>query len=237
MFSNSPELFITAAHECPYLSGRKAMNLLVDPGYDMDVATYGRLLDEGFRRSGADVYRPCCYRCQSCVSTRIPVEQFSPSRSQRRTWKRNQDLQVCINESGYRAIYTPLYLNYINSRHLGGGMDEDSPDTFANFIVTDWCDTPLLEFWHDDQLLAVAATDRLPQGLSAVYTFFDPSEGSKRGLGTFAIIWQIHWAAQLGLPYVYPGYWIAESPKMNYKTRFQPIEGLVDNHWVLLPRS
>ncbi|PID49852.1 MAG: arginyltransferase [Proteobacteria bacterium] len=237
MFSDSPELFITAAHECPYLSDRKAVNLLVDPAYPMDVATYGRLLNKGFRRSGTDVYRPCCYRCHACISTRIPVKRFQPSRSQRRTWKRNQDLQVVVNHQGYKKIYTPLYLNYIRSRHAGGGMDEDSPASFANFILTAWCDTVLLEFWEGAHLLGVAVTDRMAQGLSSVYTFFDPDRGSLRGIGTFALMWQIHWAQQLGLFYVYPGYWIAESPKMNYKARFQPIEGLIDNDWVLLPSS
>ncbi|MEZ5480124.1 MAG: hypothetical protein R3E95_22375 [Thiolinea sp.] len=95
----------------------------------------------------------------------------------------------------------------------------------------------MLEFRHEDRLLAVAATDWLQQGLSAVYTFFDPEEGSERGLGTYALLWQIHWAESLGLDYVYPGYWIAESPKMNYKARFRPIEGYIDNEWSILPSA
>ncbi len=234
MLSDTLELYITAAHECPYLSERRATNLLVDPSFCMDNKTYGNLLNKGFRRSGSDVYRPCCYRCQSCISTRIPVAQFHPSRSQRRTWKQNQDLVVRVNQDGYKDAYTELYLRYINSRHAGGGMDEDTPSAFASFILTRWCKTVLLEFWKDDQLMAVAATDWMKQGLSSVYTFFDPDEGSVRGLGTYALLWQIYWAAELGLPYVYPGYWIAESPKMSYKTRFQPMEGFIENRWVPL---
>lgn len=235
MFSDSLELYITAAHECPYLSGRKATNLLVDPGYTMDQPTYSRLIDKGFRRSGNDVYRPCCYRCQSCVSTQIPVDDFKFKRSQKRNWKNNNDLTVRINTAGFKAEYSELYLRYIRSRHAGGGMDDDSPASFARFILTNWCDTTLLEFWYNDVLLAVAATDVLSQGLSSVYTFFDPDEGAARGLGTYALLWQIHWAKQQNLPYVYPGYWIAESPKMNYKTRFSPIKGFIDDQWVDLP--
>ena len=237
MLSEPLELYITAAHECPYLSERKATNLLVDPAYRMDGKTYSRLLDKGFRRSGSDVYRPCCYRCQSCVSTRIPVRAFQPTRSQRRNWKRNEDLQVRVNQDGYRPEYSELYLRYIHSRHAGGGMDEDTPGSFAKFILTHWCHTALIEFWKDDALLAVAATDVMQPGLSSVYTFYDPEEGAARGLGTFALLWQIHWAQQLGLGYVYPGYWIKESPKMNYKVRFQPIEGFVDNKWTVLDKQ
>nr|CAA6814886.1 MAG: Arginine-tRNA-protein transferase (EC [uncultured Thiotrichaceae bacterium] len=235
MLSDSLELYITAAHDCPYLSDRKATNLLVDPGYDMNLATYSRLIDKGFRRSGSDVYRPCCYRCQSCVSTRIPVKDFRFKRSQKRNWNNNSDLAVRVNTAGYKPEYSDLYLRYIRSRHAGGGMDDDSPASFANFILTSWCETALLEFWQGDVLLAVAATDKVKQGLSSVYTFFDPDEGAARGLGTYALLWQIHWAREQKLPYVYPGYWIAESPKMNYKTRFSPIKGFIDDQWVDLP--
>jgi arginine-tRNA-protein transferase len=237
MLSNALELYITAAHECPYLEERKATNLLVDPAFAMDTRTYSHLLNKGFRRSGSDVYRPCCYRCQACVSTRIPVESFKPSRSQKRTRNLTQDLSVRVNQDGYREEYTDLYLRYVRSRHAGGGMDDDTPSTFANFILTDWCQTVLIEFWKDERLMAVASTDWLKQGLSSVYTFFDPEEGSERGLGTFALLWQIHWAKELKLPYVYPGYWIKESPKMNYKVRFQPIEGFVNNQWVPIAKA
>ncbi|MGB1254266.1 MAG: arginyltransferase [Thiolinea sp.] len=237
MISESLELYITASHECPYLDGYKATNLLVDPGFRMDPYIYGRLIDKGFRRSGADVYRPCCYRCQACVSTRIPVNDFKPRRSQRRNWKQNTDLRIVVNEDGFKPEYAGLYLNYIRSRHAGGGMDDDSPDSFANFILTSWCNTILLEFHDDERLLGVAATDCLPQGLSSVYTFFDPDVSTQRGLGTFAVLWQIEYAKSLGLEYVYPGYWIADSDKMRYKTDFQPIQGYIDNEWVSLKRS
>ncbi len=232
--SHSLELYITTAHECPYLPERRATNLLVDPAYPMNGMVYGRLLEKGFRRSGGDVYKPCCHRCQSCVSTRIPVAEFQPDRSQRRNWKYNRDLQVVENTDGFQAEYVSLYQRYIRARHAGGGMDDDSAGSFADFILARWCPTCLVEFRLQEHLLAVAATDVLPDGLSAVYTFYDPDEGQARGIGTYALLWQIARARELGKSYVYPGYWIGESPKMNYKTRFQPIEGLIENRWVRL---
>ncbi|WGZ93113.1 MAG: arginyltransferase [Candidatus Thiothrix putei] len=227
----SLNLYITAVHPCPYLPERQAMNLLVDPCYKMTTELYGRLLDSGFRRSGGDVYRPHCRHCSACVSTRIPVNDFKPSRSQRRNLKRNQDLQVVMNRGGFKREYEALYRRYIEQRHSGGGMDTDSSDTFAGFLLARWCNTLLVEFWGQERLLAVAAVDELKNGLSSVYTFFDPQEGEVRGLGTFAVLWQIEWARQRGLPFVYPGYWIAESQKMRYKIHFQPIEGLLNGGW------
>lgn len=230
----SLNLYITAVHPCPYLPDHQAVNLLVDPCYNMTSELYGRLLESGFRRSGSDVYRPHCKGCSACVSSRIPVDDFIMSRSQRRNWQHNQDLQVVINRGSFKPEYGELYRRYIHQRHSGGGMDTDSIATFAGFLLTRWCKTALVEFHDQERLLAVAAVDELHSGLSSVYTFFDPDEGEARGLGTFAVLWQIEQARQFGLPFVYPGYWIAESPKMRYKTRFQPIEGLVNGSWVKL---
>ncbi len=167
----SLNLYITAVHPCPYLPDRQAMNLLVDPCYKMTSELYGRLLDSGFRRSGGDVYRPHCRHCSACVSSRIAVNAFKPNRSQRRNWKRNQDLRVVVNRSGFKDEYAALYRDYIQQRHTGGGMDTDSMDTFAGFLLTRWCKTWLVEFWEQERLLAVAAVDELNNGLSSVYTF------------------------------------------------------------------
>lgn len=231
----SLNLYITAVHPCPYLSGHEAVNLLVDPCYNMTADLYGRLLESGFRRSGTDVYRPHCKGCSACVSSRISVNSFQPNRSQRRNLQRNQDLQVVIHRKRFKPEYQDLYRRYIGQRHAGGGMDNDSIATFAGFLLADWCPTALVEFWDNQHLLGVAAVDELRNGLSSVYTFFDPDAGEARGLGVFAVLWQIEYARQCGLAFVYPGYWIAESPKMCYKTRFQPIEGLVNGCWVRLP--
>lgn len=230
-------LYITAVHPCPYLPNRQAMNLLVDPCYTMTPDLYGRLLESGFRRSGADVYRPYCQHCSACISSRIAVNDFKPNRSQRRNWKHNQDLRVVVNRDGFKDEYTALYQRYIQQRHFGGGMDTDSIDTFAGFLLTPWCNTWLVEFWEQEQLVAVAAVDEVNNGLSSVYTFFDPAVSEARGLGTFAVLWQIERARQAGLMFVYPGYWIAESPKMSYKINFQPIDGLVNGTWTPLSTS
>ncbi|MEN9503705.1 MAG: hypothetical protein RI964_2990 [Pseudomonadota bacterium] len=230
----SLNLYITAVHPCPYLPEREAVNLLVDPCFNMTASMYARLLNNGFRRSGHDVYRPHCRGCSACVSTRIPVQEFQADRSQRRNFKRNLDLQVTLNYDGFKPEYDSLYRRYIRQRHFGGGMDTDSTETFASFLLTRWCNTALVEFRDQDRLLAVATVDVLKNGISSVYTFFDPDVAVERGLGTFAVLWQIEHARALGLPYVYPGYWIAEARKMRYKTRFQPIEGLIDGVWTPL---
>lgn len=224
-------LYITAAHLCPYLPERQAVNLLVDPCFYMTSALYSRLLESGFRRSGEDVYRPHCKQCQSCISTRIPVNEFQPDRSQKRNLQHNRDLLVHVNrDKAFKSEYELLYRRYIQQRHPGGGMEEDSTETFSSFLLGRWSNTLLVEFRESGRLLAVAAVDQVHNGLSAVYTFFDPEE-NKRGLGTYAVLWQIQHARESGLAYVYPGYWIAESPKMQYKTRFQPIEGLINGTW------
>ncbi len=233
---SSLNLYITAVHPCPYLADRQAMNLLVDPAYKMTGVLYSRLLNSGFRRSGSDVYRPHCKHCSACISTRIPVDHFKANRSQQRNFKRNSDLQVVINKLGFKLEYADLYREYIRHRHPGGGMDTDGIDTFASFLLTRWCKSMLVEFRDGPDLLAVSAVDELKTGLSSVYTFYSPTLGIQRGLGTYALLWQIVYARKLGLDYVYPGYWIAESDKMNYKTRFQPIEGLVDGVWTRLEK-
>lgn len=237
MISDPIELYITSAHDCPYLEGRQAMNLLVDPSRVMDAASYTHLLKQGFRRSGGEVYRPCCRQCSACVSTRIPVEAFRPSRSQKRSLKANQDLSLRINRDGFRGEYEALYQRYITTRHAGGGMDDDPFNAFAHFAVSPWSTTVFLEFYQGETLVGVAVTDKLQDALSLVYTFFDPELSRQRSLGVFAILKQIEWAREQGMQYVYPGYWIAESPKMRYKTRFQPIEGYIDGHWIPLKKD
>jgi len=237
MISDPIELYITSAHECPYLEGRQAMNLLVDPSRVMDAPSYVRLLKQGFRRSGGEVYRPCCRQCSACVSTRIPVQAFKPSRSQKRALKANTDIVVRINRSGFRPEYESLYQRYIQARHAGGGMDDDPVNTFAHFVTSPWSTTVFMEFYLDEALIGVAVTDELQSSLSLVYTFFEPELSRKRSLGVFAILKQIEWAQEQSMTHVYPGYWIAESEKMNYKTRFQPIEGYIDGHWVALQKE
>ncbi|HRD48938.1 MAG TPA: arginyltransferase [Candidatus Competibacteraceae bacterium] len=222
-------MFLTTEYPCSYLPGRQARNLVADPVVT-DGRIYTQLADLGFRRSGDHVYRPHCRGCMACRSLRIPVERFRPNRSQRRIWTRNQDVRTQMTEAKFQDEHFELFARYIRGRHCGGGMDPASPDSYWSFITSRWCPTGLCEFHRDRHLLAVAVVDRLDDGLSAVYTFFDPLQ-NERGLGTFAILWQIAEAQRLGLQWVYLGYWIEHCDKMAYKSRFTPHEVFIAERW------
>lgn len=222
--------YISAPEACNYLPGREARNVFAPPSGGMTNTLYSSLIDLGFRRSGSFVYRPHCRACTACVPTRIPVEDFMPSRSQRRNLSSNRELSVRMRKPVYREEHYALYSRYQSERHPGGGMDEPTPQTYQGFLTSDWSQTMFVDFTVNDRVVAVAVTDILDQGLSAVYTFFDPALHA-RGLGTHAILWQIEEARRRELRYLYLGYWIAESPKMAYKSRFRGIEGLMADHW------
>lgn len=222
-------MFLTTDYSCSYLPGRLARNLVADPAVT-DNALYTQLAALGFRRSGEHVYRPHCRGCTACRSLRVPVACFQPNRAQRRVWMRNQDLQARILEAEFQDEHFALFARYIRVRHAGGGMDPASPGNYWSFVASRWCPTWLCEFRADGRLLAVAVVDRLDDGLSAVYTFFDPQEEA-RSLGTFAVLWQIAEAQQLGLDWVYLGYWVEPCAKMAYKARFNPHEIFVAERW------
>jgi arginine-tRNA-protein transferase len=229
------KIFPTGMHPCSYLPGLIARNAVVDPDYEMTPDIYDYLIKSGFRRSGEQVYRPYCHTCQECVTTRIPVTNFKRSRSQKRNWNLNKDLLVKINHQGFRDEYLPLYQRYLSSRH-----DSQDFEGVESFLVADWCEIQFIEFYSlkntEEVLIGVAVIDAVKSGFSAVYTFFEPDEDS-RGLGVYAVLWQIEYAQELKLEYVYPGFWIKDCRKMNYKTRFQPIEGLIKGNWVALEKS
>lgn len=231
MTHSLPLLFyVTPPERCAYLPGREAINVFADPRARMNTPLYGRLIDKGFRRSGAHLYRPQCPGCGECVPTRIPVARFQPNRSQRRNWNVNRDLNVYIVPQGYRAEHFTLYRRYQRGRHAGGEMDNPTPQSYLDFLSCAWAETLFVEFRLNDTLMAVSVCDRVAEGLSAVYTFFEPNQ-RRRGLGTHAILWQIEEVRRRGLDYVYLGYWIAGNRKMSYKTRFRPIEGLINGQW------
>ncbi len=226
-------LYLTGEHDCSYLDGVQARTLFVDPGARIDVATYQTLIDQGFRRSGAHVYRPACRGCSACVPVRLPVAGFVPNRSQRRNWRLNApDITLSDGPAAFREEQFDLYRRYLTARHADGAMAEDATeDSYRRFLVESWGGTTrFIEFRLDGRLVGVAVTDVLEQGLSAVYTFFDPELG-ERALGTFGVLAQIRTARRLGRPYLYLGYWIAESRKMVYKERFRPIEAWDGQRW------
>ena len=226
-------LYATGTHDCPYLPDRLARTAFVDPDADMSGEIYGNLLQQGFRRSGPYVYRPACPGCSACQSLRVPVTRFRPSRSQRRCLRRNRDLRVTPHPPEFSEAHFDLYRRYIAYRHAGGSMDNPTRDSYLQFLTAPWLDTTFYTFHAEDRLVAVAVSDRLADSLSAVYTFFEPSE-ARRGLGTYAILWQIEEARRLGLPYLHMGYWVAGSDKMAYKADFRPHEIRVGNHWLLV---
>lgn len=224
-------VFATYPHNCSYLEGEQATTLFVDPSTPVDARIYSQLSYIGFRRSGPHLYRPHCASCNACVPARVPVQAFKPDRSQRRVLARNRDLSVDVVDDIQGAEHFDLYSRYIDARHRDGDMYPPDREQYASFLTREWGTTSLVEFRHDSRLLAVAVTDRLDNGLSAIYTFYEPEEDA-RSLGTFVILWQIALARELGLPAVYLGYWIRNCRKMNYKTRFRPIELLANGRWV-----
>lgn len=227
--TQSLRLFLSTEHACGYLPGLLARSAFVDPEAGLGAAHYERLLELGFRRSGDHTYRPHCRECVRCVPVRVDVHQFRADRSQRRCISRNADLHVTIERQLTDEHYA-LYRSYLQARHPDGGMDPQDRKAFHAFLECSWLDVRYWCFRDGEQLLAVAVVDHLPQALSAVYTFFDPA-AQARGLGTRAVLEQIHRAQLSRLEYVYLGYWVQGSRKMDYKRRFHPLEALQGMRW------
>ncbi|MHB0776478.1 arginyltransferase [Halomonas sp. WWR20] len=239
MSSNAPHqperdlrFFLTVPHGCSYLPEREATTLFLDPQESPGQGVYDALALLGFRRSGRHLYRPHCEGCRACVSVRIPVEDFVPSRTQRKLINRNRDIEKRIRLAEYDDEHYALYARYIRARHADGDMHPPSREQYRTFLTLDHPYARLIEFRLDGELLAVAATDVLGHGLSAIYTYYDPAADlDRRSLGSYAILYQIEVARRQGLPHVYLGYWIQQSPKMNYKHTFQPLEYLNGRRW------
>lgn len=224
------QFYATAPYPCSYLEARQARSQVATPNHLINADVYANLVRAGFRRSGVFTYRPRCDGCRSCIPVRVPVERFVPNRSQRRAQRRNGALTALVARLAFSDEHYALYLRYQQFRHAGGGMDQDSREQYQHFLLHSNVATDLFEFREDGVLRMVSLVDRLVDGLSSVYTFFDP-DASRFGLGTYNILWQIAQCRQLGLAHLYLGYWIAESPKMAYKALFRPIEALRDGRW------
>jgi len=230
-----PELlfYASAPHPCSYLEREEAVTLFADPKAQMSPSLYSALSDLGFRRSGEYVYTPRCPHCSACLPVRVPVDTFTPDRSQRRAWKQNQDLEVNILPAAFRDSHFTLYQRYIASRHPDGSMATPDRDQYNRFFASSWCETRYVEFSLNGEPLAIAVTDLLSGGLSAVYTFFEPA-AHKRSLGVFAVLWLIEETKRRNLPYMYLGYLIHESQKMAYKSRYRPLEVFRHGRWIPL---
>ncbi|MGH7109636.1 MAG: arginyltransferase [Stellaceae bacterium] len=231
-----PPFFATAPVACPYLAGRAERKLIVELGGDGAPSFYDDLSRAGFRRSHRFAYRPACRGCSACVPVRIAVARFTPTRSTRRVVGANRDLTGRLLAPRATTEQFRLFWVYQRMRHGGGEMAAMSYADYRAMVEDTPVRTAIAEFRDGDgRLFAASLIDRLDDGLSAVYSFYDPAQ-TKRSLGTWSILWLIEECRRSRFPYVYLGYWIADSPKMAYKARFTGLERLVPGGWVDFPR-
>jgi arginine-tRNA-protein transferase len=226
---------VTQAFPCNYLEDQNEQLLVCMEENDALSQDYSTLIQVGFRRSGEQLYRPHCKNCQACESLRVLVSSFAPSKSQKRVINKNKDVQIKIVDQE-RDDYYPLYERYISASHQDGSMYPPSYEQYRNFIHCQWQSPIFIEGRIDNKLIGVAVTDEINGGLSALYTFFEPSL-AKRSLGTFFITQQIKACQKANLPYLYLGYQIDKCNKMNYKNKFYPHQRFIENKWILFTQD
>lgn len=230
------QFYLTAPYPCSYLPERPARSQVAAPSFLITAPVYSELVQRGFRRSGAFTYRPRCDACRACVPVRIDVGAFAPNRTQRRAFRRHANLEATLHPLEDKDEYFELYQRYQHARHSDGEMDNDSREQYRNFLLQSQVESFLAEFREEGVLRMVSLIDVLRDGLSSVYTFYEPGV-TGASYGTYNIMWQVEQCRKLKLPHLYLGYWIAESRKMAYKANFRPLQGLVQGVWQTLRTS
>jgi arginine-tRNA-protein transferase len=235
-----PQFYLTSPAPCPYLQGRMERKVFTRLSGEVARALNDSLTHAGFRRSQNIAYRPSCEGCQACVSVRVIVDAFEPSRSFERVRAKNEDIVAEVVDPWATEEQFALLRRYLDARHTGGGMSDMTMFDYVAMVEDSAVETHLVEYRHRGgpnagDLIAVALTDQLSDGLSMVYSYYDPAE-TARSLGTHMVLDHIEQARARGLPYVYLGYWIEGSRKMSYKARFGPLEARMPSGWVPLKR-
>jgi arginine-tRNA-protein transferase len=233
----SHQFYVTAPQPCPYLAGKVERKLFTALQGDGACHLNDVLSHQGFRRSQNVLYRPSCAGCSACLSARIVVRDFRPSRGQRRVLRRNAGLERVARSPWATEAQYALFRRYLDARHATGGMADMDMSEFSAMIEESPVRSRVIEYYRPGrrgrELAAVCLTDVLSDGVSMVYSFFDP-ELARDSLGSFVILDHVAMAAESGLPYVYLGYWVPGSAKMDYKARFQPLEIFAEGRWSLL---
>ena len=242
---DTPQFYLTAPSPCPYLAGKEERKVFTHLVGERAPELNDLLTQGGFRRSQSIAYRPACDACRACISVRVVVDEFRPTRNMRRVMERNADVIAEMRAATPTSEQYSVFRDYLDSRHRDGGMADMTVLDYAMMVEDSHVSTRLVEYrrrtpdsgftGRGGELLAVALTDVLGDGLSMVYSYFAPEEGG-RSLGTLAILDHIARARKMGLPYLYLGYWVKGSRKMDYKGRFLPQERLMPAGWTRVDR-
>lgn len=230
------QFYVTTGYSCGYLPNKLAQSLIATPQHLIDANVYSGLIQQGFRRSGKFAYRPHCENCRECVPVRVLVNDFVPTRSQKRAYKQHSNLEAYVMPVDFHEEHYALYAAYQQARHADekpekDELGQDEAEQYRSFLCQTNVESVLVEFRENQQLKMVSVIDIVHDGISAVYTFYDASD-SKASYGTYNILWQIEWSKQLNMSYLYLGYWIKDSRKMAYKQNYNPQEKLIDGEWV-----
>ena len=234
-FKNKPsfekiQFYTTTTYTCSYIDKMDAQSLVATPYKFINQNIFQDLIGKGFRRSGQYIYKPNCKSCTACIPIRLVAKKFTSSKSQKRIYRKHNHLEVRETPLIFKKEHFDLYLKYQNKRHSFIKNDRDQLSDYNEFLIKSNVKSKIFEFWNGDLLKIISIVDYMSDGISAVYTFFDPDD-VKVSYGTYSIIWLINWCKTQQLKYIYLGYWIGDCNKMKYKTNFKPYELYIKGYW------